>query len=207
MPNWLKYTISGLIIFTIIFLSGIHVGRKSIKIPDPIIKVDTLPPIRDSIFRPYPVEPTKVNIDTLNLLKYCISNHLYDHIIPVIKDSILVAQKVDTTSIIAKYIVRNIYTIKVFDNEFGNLTVYPTVQYNELRDFQYEFQPYRTTVTNTVIHKMKFEPYVGAGIGTLGSGAVQLGVFTSNGFGAAIQYRRGFVEKTNEVSLFINYKF
>lgn len=209
IPNWLKYTILGLTLSVILILTGIFVGRKTIKIPDPIVevKVDTLPPIKGTVDPPYRVESSVIDIDTLDLFTYCIKNHLYDHLIPVMVDSVVVTQKVDTLSIISKYITRNKYTLNIFNNEFGKLTVYPTVQYNELRDFQYEFLPYRTTVTNTVVKKVSFEPYLGIGIGTLGSGSIQLGVFTSNGFGSAIQYRRGFAEKTNEFSLFFNYKF
>ena len=104
--------------------------------------------------------------------------------LPTKKDTLYVngeplpIQTVDTARIIQEYIAENTYEFNAFDEEFGKLDIKQTLQYNQLKTFDYSFTPiYKHT---TVTKKNLFEPFGSAGINTFNQVSVGGGVFINN---------------------------
>lgn len=108
---------------------------------------------------------------------------------------------VDTAQIISDYILERRYEINVFDNDAGKLDVEQSIQYNELKEFNYTFTPIQrhTTVTQKPI----FEPFVSFGYNTLQQANIGGGFFYHN---IGIEYNY-ILSNTNGHYLGIKYKF
>lgn len=108
---------------------------------------------------------------------------------------------VDTAQIISDYISERRYDINVFDNDAGKLDVEQSIQYNELKEFNYTFTPIQrhTTVTQKPI----FEPFVSFGYNTLQQANIGGGFFYHN---IGIEYNY-ILSNTNGHYLGIKYKF
>jgi len=158
------------------------------------------------------VHVEKPNIDTVNLLQYCIDNGLYqfldydgflpgddpsDYVTPIV---------VDTLAIISEFITRNEYKVDLFDiDTVGKCSVSPIVQYNKLASISYEFTPIHKQIVTEKIQK--FQPFVGIGAGSM-SYSAQVGLYTHYGLGVSIQYQRVHAPRTdNDLMVNILYKF
>ena len=115
---------------------------------------------------------------------------------------VFVYMKVDTAKIIANYIQRKYYTIPLFDNNNGKLTVTPVIQYNALDSLGFTFTPIEkvTTITKEKI----FTPFVTGSYNSFNYVGVGGGVFYHN-IGLGAKYMTNFVQKGFEVNA--NIKF
>ena len=85
---------------------------------------------------------------------------------------------VDTAQIISDYILERRYEINVFDNDAGKLDVEQSIQYNELKEFNYTFTPIQKVITKRT--KPLFEPFVSVGYNTYQQASVGGGLFYRN---------------------------
>ena len=108
---------------------------------------------------------------------------------------------VDTAQIISDYILERRYEINVFDNDAGKLDVEQSIQYNELKEFNYTFTPIQRHTT--VTQKHIFEPFVSFGYNTLQQANIGGGFFYHN---IGIEYNY-ILSNTNGHYLGIKYKF
>lgn len=108
---------------------------------------------------------------------------------------------VDTAQIISDYILERRYDINVFDNDAGKLDVEQSIQYNELKEFNYTFTPIQRHTT--VAQKPIFEPFVSFGYNTLQQANIGGGFFYHN---IGIEYNY-ILSNTNGHYLGIKYKF
>lgn len=209
MTQFQKTILSVILILLLIGL-GFYVGRNSVKITTQI-ETKYLPgdTIRDSIPKPYPVYiSTPQNIDTVSLLKHCIASGLYDEYLPTkVKDS-LIYMEVDTTAILKDWLAVRKYENQLFSiDTLGSCTVFTELQYNRIQNMKYTFAPVQKVTTEVKEKKFTVDPFIGAGLSMSGHGLIQLGTFTSNGFGFGYQYQHGFNDKRDTHSLMILYKF
>lgn len=94
-----------------------------------------------------------------------------------LKDSAIV-YVTDTVKVIEEYTAINHYEFNVFDDSNGKLDVKQTIQYNQLKSFDYSFTPiYKHT---TVTKKNLFEPYGSIGYNTFNQVSVGGGFFINN---------------------------
>lgn len=139
-----RYTLGAVLIG---FAVGFLASRQFVQIKETVryVKGDT---VTDSIMVPYPVTeyiPAKPNLpmkpDTIYI------------------DSVqAIVQQVDTSAIIADYIVRRDYEIVAFDNkEQGKMVLWPSVQYNKLTGIKFQHEPNIKEITKTI--QPKFVPF------------------------------------------------
>ena len=115
---------------------------------------------------------------------------------------VFVYMKVDTAKIIANYIQRKYYTIPLFDNNNGKLTVTPVVQYNALDSLGYSFTPIEkvTTITKEKI----FTPFITASYNSFNYVGAGGGIYYHN-IGLGAKYMTNFLQKGFEINA--NIKF
>ena len=178
-----KYVI---LIAVLCFFAGFMTGRKTIAEG----KTERLPPITGQSELPV---PTDEQVPDQPLLPVVIDTFYIDRIQYIV-------QKVDTAAIIEDYIKKRTYTLNLFDNEYGKLTIFPEIQYNKLNPVKYEFSPIQKTVIKTPV----WMPYVGASYNTLNWASVSAGTFYHN-LGIEFIYTTNFSEKAYGLGL--KYKF
>jgi hypothetical protein len=103
-------------------------------------------------------------------------------------DTIYITQRVDTSAIIADYVVNREYTPVLFDSPTqGKLRLSTIVQYNKLQDLHYEFTPILREVTK---YRIKiWQPFLGISYNTLGETTLSAGMFY-NSLGIELLYAR-----------------
>jgi hypothetical protein len=156
-----------LICLAIGLVVGFFIGRATIKTKTEIKYVkgetihDTIPvPTPYNTYIPiHPVLPVKT--DTIQ-----------------IKDTVRYTQVVDTAAILSDYIIRRDYNINVFDNKNGKLKVFPSVQYNKLSSFSYEYTP--IVETQTINKEKIFTPFVGIGYNSFNQSTAGIGIYYYN---------------------------
>lgn len=116
----------------------------------------------------------------------------------------VIVQTVDTGAIIQNYISERRYAFNVFDNENGKLDVRQTIQYNELRKFDYTFTPTR----KEIISKMEriVIPFAGINYNSFNQAGVGAGVFYRN-IGFEMQYMRDLNTNLNGYGIGLKIKF
>lgn len=187
--NWIV-----ILIFIVIFLAGIILGRSTIdtKTKTEYVKGET---IRDTAYIPMPYSEKKADKNNL---------------IPVYKKDpegketteLDTAKSKDVT--IHDWNLERKYANQVFDNENGKFLYDITVQNNKLSKFNYTFTPIQK-VTTTIKEKI-FQPYVSAGYSTLDIASVGGGFFYHN-LGIEYQFQRDFKYNNIGHSLDLKYKF
>lgn len=151
----------------IAFAVGFFLGRGKVRIEEKVEYVKG-----ETVFRTVKVPyPSTVYIPTAYRL-------------PTKEDTLYVngeplpIQTVDTARIIQEYIAENTYEFNAFDEEFGKLDIKQTLQYNQLKSFDYSFTPiYKHT---TVTKKNLFEPFGSAGYNTFDQVTIGGGIFINN---------------------------
>ena len=180
------------LIFAILvaFLTGFFVGRGKVRTETKVERIEGKT-VREAV--PVP----KVHTSYIPKIYF----------LPTITDTIYkeggetIVQRVDTALIIEEYIKRNIYQFTAFDNENGKLDVEQSIQYNELKEFNYTFTPIQ--MYTTVTQKPIFEPFVSFGYNTLQQANIGGGFFYHN---IGIEYNY-ILSNTNGHYLGIKYKF
>lgn len=184
-----KYWKITLIILGIIglFLLGIYVGKKTFK-PQIIEHTEyiTLPPQTDTI----PPIIIKETVDTLNLIKRCIKDGIYQELFPekivYITDTVTL-DKTDSTKIMQDWITKREYEATLFDvDTLGKCSIKTVVQYNRLGDINYTFSPIQKQSTKTEVVTRKYLPFIGGGITTFPSIGVEAGLFINQSYGFAV---------------------
>lgn len=99
----------------------------------------------------------------------------------------VIVQTVDTQAIIRDYIAEREYRFNVFDNEYGKMDIDQTIQYNELRRFDYSFTPNQKVITKET--KKIIVPFVSASYNTFNTIGIGGGIFYHN-IGIEYQYMR-----------------
>lgn len=183
--NWKVLFIS--LAALLLLAGGFFIGRKTIKIPDapPPVYVE-LPPVHDTIDKPVPI---KEKIDSAKFIENCIaSGKFYDLFPEKVKDSLIIIDKTDSTKIIKDWIAERTYEETMFDSDtLGKLDVTAVVQYNELQSLSYNYVPMQKQqeiVQNQIKH---ISPFVGAGISTLPSIEMDLGIIIDDSWGFAVE--------------------
>lgn len=110
--------------------------------------------------------------------------------------------KVDTSKIIANYILRKRYKTPLFDDNNGKLTVESVVQYNSLDSIGYSFTPIvkEITITKTKI----FTPFLNASYNSFGYYGAGGGIYIKN-IGLGAKYITDFSRQGYEISLGIKF--
>lgn len=207
------YIIIGLSIAGIFFF----LGRKTVKIPKPEVKIEYIKGdiIHDSI--PYPV-PYKVAepIDTVNIIKQCIKDGIYSELWPTktVTEYVEVSKN-DTTAIMTDWATKRHYAETIFDcDTLGSCKINAEVQYNRLMGIEYQYTPVSKRITETKYQIKLFSPYIGAGYlvnpwdnlkdPTM---VVNGGFFIKEKYGFQIQYQHGFNSKNDFIGGGVIYKF
>lgn len=214
LSNFVKYSFY-LIMLAVVFGVSFTMGRKSVKMPEPVEKVEYVKGdvIHDTIYMP---KPYKVSTppDTLNLIKACIEAGIHKELWPkeVVKEYVT---KEDSTAIIKDWASERRYSETLFNNEEqGRFAFDATVKYNKLASFDYTFTPANKVVTRTVYEKKDFAPFVG--LGTLINpwdetpdmlAQITGGVFIHDKYGIQLQYQRGYKSNNDYVGGAILFKF
>lgn len=185
---------------------GFFVGRKTIKQPidkPPIyIPGDT---IKQEVPVPYPVEVRiPAEVDTGDLIKYCVANGLFDELFPA-KDSLIYINpttKDDSLKIftaIAKDWVKEREYYKTLFNEdtLGRCDVDIIISNNQLRHLDYTFVPVIKQIEYNNVMLKNFSPFVSAGITTMPSVVGQVGMFFEDKYGFSYLYQYDYTNKNH----------
>lgn len=148
-----------------LFFSGFFIGRSTIetKIETKIeyVKGDT---ITNVIYKPKP-EYIQLPVDTLNIIKQCIKDGIYQELWPEkIVTEVVEITKEDTTKIMVDWANKRIYNEILFNNDtLGFCSVNTEVQYNRMRVLGYKFTPITKQITETKYVVKTFSPFIGIG--------------------------------------------
>lgn len=193
------YKLIGIIIgILLLFLLGLYVGRKTVKIKKITETVYIeLPPIKDSLPDVKPKEENKP-IDTLSILQECIKKGIYSELFSNKIDTIFTSE--DTSKIVIDWATERFYTESLFDiDTVGKCKLDLKLQYNRVSSLSYTFYPIQKQTTITQTKEVIFEPYLGGGL-TMGGNntykvfnvapSLEVGCFIKQhwGFGAQYQY-------------------
>lgn len=110
--------------------------------------------------------------------------------------------QIDTIGILTDWIKTRHYKEDLFKNEYGELSIDATVQYNRLNTIDYSFVP----IEKQVVLKQKriFQPFIEASYSTLDYVSVGGGTFY-NDLGISLKYSTDFRKKGLDIGL--KYKF
>ena len=98
MKKEYKYIIAAIVVI-LVFLSGLYIGRKTVKITDSVhTEYITLPPIHDSIEVHSPIK--SVSPDTANIIQDCIMKGLYTELFPYKEKTDTIYTERDTASVL-----------------------------------------------------------------------------------------------------------
>ena len=170
---------------------GFFLGRKTIKVPEkPHTVYIELPAVHDTTEKPIPV---KEKLDSANFIKDCIASGKFAELFPekvVVKDSIIYLDNDDYKKITMDWATERTYEQTAFDSDtLGKFDYTAKVQYNQLMTFGYNYTPIQKQeeiVQNQIRH---FSPFIGAGISTLPSVELDLGVFIDESWGFSFSGR------------------
>ena len=214
LSNLVKYSFY-LIILAVLFGIGFVSGRKSVKLPEPVVKTEYIKsdPIHDTLYRPKPVA-VKVPTDTLDLLKACIADGIYKELWPkeIVKEYIT---KEDTSAILADWATERKYSETLFDTkEDGKFVLNTSVKYNRLGEIGYDFTPANKVITKTVYKTKDVSPFVGLGHmfnpwdeKPDPTALVSGGVFIHDKWGIQLQYQRGYKSNNDYLGGQVLFKF
>jgi hypothetical protein len=154
-----------IMVITLILSGGFFTGRSTLEIKEIIkteyIKGDT---IKDTIFKPIPTN-TEIPIDTLNIIKKCIEDGIYQELWPnkVITKYINTTAE-DTIKIVNDWATKRNYKELLFKSDtIGTCSIDVELQYNRLRFLNYKFEPVTKKIIEQKIHVKTFSPFVGLG--------------------------------------------
>lgn len=169
-----------LVVFGLVFLIGVLVGRKHQKvITNETIKYIELPQKTDTIKIPVPV---KEKVDTSNIIKQLLASGLFN------KTDTVYLTKSDTSKVLEDWVTERLYSEKLFDDDtLGNLTVNTTIKYNRLQQMDYIFNPKQKVITKEVEFRRKYMPFVGGGISTFPKVSVDVGMIFNQSWGMALE--------------------
>jgi len=162
------------IIIAATFIGGFFVGRKTV---DTKTKIEYIK-----------MEPIEGSISNEKLVPYK-EEIPVNPVLPMRIDTVYQIMMVDTAAIIEDYIAKRYYNITAFDNQFGKLSLLPTLQYNKLADINWEFTPIQ--LRTTVYKQPVWTPFVSTSYSTFGYLGIGAGVFYRN-FGLEYQYQKQF---------------
>lgn len=111
-------------------------------------------------------------------------------------------QTVDTTAILADWVLKREYKEKILNNTQGELDIEAEIQYNRLQSMKYTFTP--TEVNIEKQHKPRWTPYISTSVNTFNQAGIGGGLFYQN-IGAGARMITDFEKKGFEIEL--NYKF
>ena len=180
-----------------ILIIGFLAGRCSDKTIEKIeyIKGDT---IRDTIYKEQLI-PYEVRIPANPILPMKPDTI----VIPSEKEIRYIIQKVDTAAIISNYIAENKYRRVLFDNkEQGSLIIGATVQYNQLSQLDYEYEPIYKVIAKE--RKRTFTPFIQGSYNSFNYLGIGGGIFYHD-IGISAKYLTNFTNTGYEVGLL--YKF
>ena len=151
-----------------IFLSGFFTGRHTIKEKEitkiEYIKGDT---ITNIIYEPIP-EYIETPIDTINIIKQCIADGIYNELWPekVVTEYIEITKE-DTTKIMKDWATKRTYEETLFQNDsIGYCGINAEVQYNRMRILGFKYEPVIRQITETQYKIKTFSTFVGGGFMT-----------------------------------------
>lgn len=122
--------------------------------------------------------------------------------IKYIPNEVLVKEKIDSAKILEDYSLTRDYSNILFDNDsLGKLTINSTVNYNRLKNMDYEFSPMTHVIEKTVTNTVEIRrciPFIGVGVMTNNFANAQIGLFFKGrlGISGTILYDL----KSNQVS-------
>jgi hypothetical protein len=205
------------IMITIFLVVGFYFGRTSIKDTEPDVKIEYLPgeTIVDSFYIEKPYKVTEP-IDTLNIIQQCIKDGIYEELWPskIITEYIEI-DKTDTSAIIKDWATKRTYNEMLFDNtEIGKCSFKAEIQYNRMRQMEYDFTPVNKIITETHHDIRLISPFVGISYLTTPwveqkNHVIQIngGIFIKEKYGIQAMYQRGFVDKNDYVGGGFLFKF
>ena len=215
LSNLVKYSVY-VIVFALLFGIGFTTGRKTVKLPKPVEKVEYVKgeTIHDTIYRPKPYKVTRP-ADTLDIIKACIADGIYKELWPkeVVKEYIT---KEDTAAVMADWATERKYTKTLFNTkEEGKFVLNTSVKYNRLGEISYDFTPGNKVVTQTVYKSTKdVSPFVGVGhlINSWDANpdpmaVVSGGFFVHDKWGVQVQYQRGYKSNNDYLGGQVLFKF
>lgn len=173
MKKYIPHAILFLLAFTLGFFLGIHYIKKDIKVSYVQEKPITGEVQKDSINLITEAKPDKSELPTKTDTIY-------------INNEITITEKVDTAAIIADYEKLRTYYTVLFDNEYGKLQLYPSIQYNQMQGLKYDFTPMQKVIYN----EKKFMPFISGSYSTLGYFGIGGGLFYKR-VGFEYQYQIG----------------
>lgn len=199
-----------------LFFSGFFIGRSTIesKIETKIeyVKGDT---ITNVIYEPKP-EYIQLPVDTLNIIKQCIKDGIYQELWPEkIVTEVVEITKEDTTKIMVDWANKRIYDEILFNNDtLGFCSVNTEVQYNRMRVLGYKFTPITKQITETKIKVKTFSPFVGVGYmsnpwGDEREPSILLngGAFVKDKYGIQLQLIHNMISEKDYIGASFLYKF
>lgn len=123
------------------FLWGFQLGKKSVDIPEPVIKHEIKyvkgDPVKDFVFisTPTSIPP----IDTADIILQCVNDGVYRELFP---KQIEYITKNDTTAIMTDWASTRLYEQPMWDSDTtGTCIANITLQYNRIKSFEYTFTP------------------------------------------------------------------
>lgn len=213
-----KYIFNVIVIIGVL-LFGFFLGRKTIKDPEPKVKIEYVKgdTITDTITVsvPYKVETP---IDTANIIKLCVRDGIYAELFPTktVTEYVYVPSKEDTTAIMKDWATKRFYSETLFnDKKHGNCVINAEVQYNRMKMVDFTYEPITQVITQTEYKTKVFSPFIGAG-GLINPWdkekmdpivMVNAGFFIKEAFGLQLQYQHGFKSKNDFVGASFMYKF
>lgn len=199
-----------------LFFSGFFIGRSTIesKIETKIeyVKGDT---VTNVIYKPKP-EYIQLPVDTLNIIKQCIKDGIYQELWPEkIVTEVVEITKEDTTKIMLDWANKRIYDEILFNNDtLGFCSVNTEVQYNRMRVLGYKFTPITKQITETKIKVKTFSPFVGVGYMANPwederepSLLLNGGVFVKDKYGVQLQLIHNMISEKDYIGASFLYKF
>lgn len=216
MKKEYKYIIVAIVVI-LVFLLGLYIGRKTVKITESVhTEYITLPPIHDSIEVHSPIK--SVSPDTAKIIQDCVRNGLYAELFPYKEKTDTIYTERDTAAVLKDWATERRYTENLFDEDtLGTCEIDIKVQYNRLSSIGYTYRPIQKHTELTVINEKMFEPFLGAGV-TIGIDkrnnkltegiSVQGGAFIKQNYGVSIQYQYMFGDiHIHEITGHFIYKF
>ena len=204
------------LVITILFFSGFFIGRSTIKeieiVRTEYIKGDT---ITNTIEKPIP-DYIEKPIDTLNIIKDCIKNGIYQELWP----EKLITEYIQTTSddtlrIIQDWATKRTYEELLFQTDtIGTCNVKLELQYNRLKSVMYNYQPIIKKVVEEKYKIRTFSPFIGIGYMTNPWDEVKNPLFNLNGgvfikekYGIQVNFMHMLKSKNDYVGGSFLYKF
>lgn len=188
--------ISITIVILILCLCAFFIGRRTIQAKPSetiYIKGDT---VRVEVVKPEIVYE-KIPVDTLDIIKECIKSGKYAYLFPVkVKDSLVYKPtSADTLAIIRDWATERQYKEAVFDEDtLGTAIVSITLRYNRIEELEASVVPVIKEVKVPAEVK-KYSPFVGAGLTTMPTIAIQGGMFIEDKYGASVLYQYEWQQK------------